>query len=121
MTDSLHRRARQVRSRAAIQTWAYRQRKHAGGVWFRLRRTLAQSREAFAISKEEADRLVAEGIVPEPVGFELEPPKPIFFVTAAQVASIAGRRSIPVRLEEALLAAPALALVAFDASPPRHR
>jgi len=113
VTDSLHRRARQVQSRATIRAWEYRQRRHAKGVWFRLRRVLADAREAFLVSEQEADRLVAEGYSPEPVGAELEPPKRIFFLPAARVASITGRAQVPIKLEGKLLDARALVLIRF--------
>ena len=113
MTPGLGRRLRQVRSRVAVRAWTYRQRHHAKGVWMRLRRVLADARSAYAIADSEAERLLAEGVRPEPVGLELQPPKVILFVPIEQAARIAGAREIAVRLEAALLEAPALALVRF--------
>jgi hypothetical protein len=113
VTPALERRLRQVRSRLAVRAWTYRQRRHAKGVWMRLRRVLAEARSAYAIASSEAERLVAEGFRPESVGLELQPPKVILFVPAERTARIAGAREIPVRLEAALLDAPALALVRF--------
>jgi hypothetical protein len=40
VTSSLERRARQVRSRAAVRAREYRQRRHAKGAWGRFRRLL---------------------------------------------------------------------------------
>ncbi len=114
MTRALERRVRQVRSRVAVRAWAYRQRHHAKGVWMRLRRVLTDARSAYVIPGSEAERLLAEGFRPEAVGLELEPPKVVLFVPAARAARIAGAREIPVRLEAALLEAPAaLVLVRF--------
>jgi len=60
MSASLERRARQYRSRMLIRAWDYRQRGHARGVWFRLRRVLADASHAYAVSASDADRLRAE-------------------------------------------------------------
>jgi hypothetical protein len=114
MSDRLERRAREARTRALIRSWEYRQRHHAKGVWFRLRRLLAGARAAFAVPEAEARRLVAEGHRPEPVGEELEPPKTILFVTRERLEGIAERRELPVRLGSELLAARFLVLVAFE-------
>jgi hypothetical protein len=113
---SLERRLRQMRSRLLVRSWEYRQRRHARGVWFRLRRVLADAREAYVIPAEEAERLVAEGRSPEPVGAELAPPRRILFVPARRVARIASARPVAVRLNAELLAAGCLALVPFDAA-----
>ncbi len=113
MTGDLERRIRQARSRVAVRAWAYRQRHHAKGVWMRLRRVLADAQSAYAIPGNEVERLLAEGFRAEPVGQELEPPKVVLFVPAERAARISGAREIPVRLEVALLEAPALVLVRF--------
>ncbi len=113
MTDDLERRVRQVQSRVAVRTWGYRQRHHAKGVWMRLRRTLADAQSVYLIPDSEAKRLLAEGFRPEAVGRELEPPKVILFAPAERVVRITGAREIPVRLDVALLEAPALVLVRF--------
>ncbi len=91
----------------------YRQRHHAKGVWTRLRRLLADAQSAYAIPGSVAEQLLAEGFLPEAVGQELEPPKVVLFVPAERAALITGAREIPVRLEGALLEAPALVLVRF--------
>ena len=111
MTPSLERRLRQLRSRVLVRAWDYRQRRHAGGVWFRLRRALAGASEAYAIPREKAQQLVAEGYRTEPVGQELEPPKLIVLAPAARLASA---RPLAVRLSAELLAAECLALVPFE-------
>jgi hypothetical protein len=108
------RRLREVRSRVLIRAFAHRQRRHAGGVWFRLRRVLADAREAHAISADDANRLIAEGYRPEPVGQELAPPRVILFLPPDRVAGLASARPLPVRLDAELLSAECLALVPFE-------
>jgi hypothetical protein len=108
------RRLREVRSRVLIRAFAHRQRRHAAGVWFRLRRVLAHAREAHAISADDANRLIAEGYRPEPVGQELAPPRVILLVPAERVARLASARPLRVRLDAELLSAECLALVPFE-------
>jgi hypothetical protein len=112
--ERMRRRVHEVRTRAVIQKWHYRQRNLAGGVWFRLRRVLADAREAYVISEEDARRLVAEGYAPEACGSEIDPAKTIVFVDATRLTTIGSRRSIPVSLSCDFLAASAVALVRFD-------
>ena len=114
--DRLRERARVVRTRAAVRSWEYRQRNLAAGVWFRLRRMLADAREALVISDEDARRLIAEGYRPEPCGRQVAPEKTILFVDEPRLATLTGCRSIPVGLGPEFLAARAIALVPFDAS-----
>jgi hypothetical protein len=120
MTTSLERRLRQLRSRVLVRSWGYRQRHHARGVWFRLRRVLADASEAYAVAREDAAELLAEGYRAESVGQELEPPKLIVFAPAARVARLASARPLAVRLSAELLAAELLALVPFasEGDPP---
>lgn len=113
MSITLDRRVRQIRSRAAVRAWEYRQRRHADGVWYRLRRVLADAREAWAIPAGEAAALLDEGLPAEPVGSELEPGRTILFVPADRVARIPGRVAVPMRLGPELLGAEYLALVRF--------
>ena len=114
MTPSLERRLRQHRSRVLVRSRDYRQRRHAQGVWFRLRRVLADASEAYAVTPEQAQELVEEGYTAEPVGQELEPPRFIVFVAAARVARMATARPLPLRLSAELLTAECLALVPFE-------
>lgn len=116
MTAAAERRLRELRSRVLVRSWDYRQRRHARGVWFRLRRILADAREAHVIPREEARALIAEGYRPEPVGQELDPPRLILFVPEERTARIPGARSVAVRLGAELLAAECLVLTAFDAA-----
>lgn len=118
--DRMRARARAVRTRAAIRRWQYRQRNLAAGVWFRLRRVLADAERAYAISDEDARQLVAEGYTPEPCGTEVAPEKTIIFVDEPRLAALSSRRPIPVRLGPAFLAARAVALVPFDAGQRRE-
>ncbi len=103
MSPSLEQRVRQHRSRVTVRAWEYRQRRHARGVWFRLRRALADANAAYVISEIDARQLVSEGCRPESVGADLEPSKLILFAT------------VPVRLGGELLAAQCLALAPFPA------
>jgi hypothetical protein len=115
MREQLEARVRGARSRALLRSWEYRQRHLAKGVWYRLRRVLAEAREAWAISEAEARRLEAEGYGPEPVGLELEPAKEIFFVPAERLERIEQRHTVALALEAELLESRHLALVAFPA------
>jgi hypothetical protein len=108
------RRLRELRSRVLVRSFDYRQRRHARGVWFRLRRTLTFAREVYALPPDEVKQLLAEGHRPEPVSRELEPPRVILFVAAARVARIASARPLAVRLSAELLSAEGLALVPFE-------
>ena len=114
MNPSLERRVRQFRSRVLVRSWNYRRRQHAHGVWFRLRRVLADASAAYVIPPDEARKLVAEGLQPEPVGNEIVPPKLIVFVPDGRLAEITSARSVPVRLGGELLDAEALALTRFE-------
>lgn len=117
MNEALERRLRQLRSRAAVRAWAYRQRRHAHGVWGRLRRVLADARAAWAIPAAEARRLVDEGFPAAPVGGELEPPRLVVFAPASRIARVAGARAVELRLGTDLLAAESLALEPFGPGP----
>ena len=108
--ERLHQRARRARANAAVRRWEYRQRHHARGAWFRLRRLLADAASAWRLSPEEAAGLVAEGIVPEPVGLELEPPMTILVVPPTRIETIASRQPVAVRLGADLLASRYLAI-----------
>ncbi len=110
-----------MRSRVLVRSWDYRQRRHARGVWFRLRRILADAALAYAIPREDALGLMAEGLRAEPVGQELHPPRLILFASRGRIAKIAGARPLHVRLEAELLAAECLALIPFEAGPPVRR
>ena len=117
MTEAVERRLRQLRSRVLVRAWDYRQRNHARGVWFRLRRVLAEASQAYAVSTAEAQELLAEGHRPEPVGEELSPSRPILFVSAERALRLASARPLAVRLSAELLAAESLVLIPFSRQP----
>ena len=117
MTPALERRVRELRARVLVRSWDYRQRHHARGVWFRLRRVLAEASAAFVVAPEDAAALVAEGCRAEPVGESLEPPKLIVFAAAERVARIGSARAVPVRLGRDVLEARHLVLTPFEPAP----
>jgi len=119
VTPALERRVEAQRRRVLVRAWEYRQRHHARGVWFRLRRLLADASAAFVIPGEEADVLLAEGFQAEPVGGELEPPKTLLVVPAERVALIPSARRVPLRLGPELFEARHLALTPFPRPTPR--
>jgi hypothetical protein len=107
-------RARAVRARAAVRRWNYRQRNLAAGVWFHIRRLLANAKSAYIILDDDAVQLLAEGYKSEPCGARLEPGKTLIFVDEKRLGQIESRRPIPVRLGPDFLFATAIALVPFD-------
>ena len=113
MTRVLEQRVEALRRRVTVRSWEYRQRHHARGAWFRLRRALADARAAFEIPPEEADRLIAEGHKVEPVGEAFEPRKVILVVPAGRMAGVRGARPVPLRLGPDVLQARHLALTPF--------
>jgi len=78
---------------------------------------LAFASEAWAIDEQDWNALVAEGLVPERVGAELEPTRYYVFAPRERALRIASRRALPMRLGPELLAASRVVLVAFDAAP----
>ena len=114
MRESLEKRVRVARSRAAIRAWEYRQRNHAKGMWHRLRRLLADASAAYALTEKAAGELLAEGHRPDPVGESMEPPKVILCATVERLGAIIDKRQIPVRLGADFLAARHIALVRFE-------
>jgi hypothetical protein len=106
-------RAQQVRTRASIRRWHYRQRHHASGVWYRLRRVLTDARAAYVIDAADLAQLISEGHICEPCGGEIAPPKVLLFVDDERLATLVSRREIPVNLGPEFMAASAIALVRF--------
>jgi hypothetical protein len=109
----MHARVRAMRARLAVRNWEYRQRNHAKGVWFRLRRLLALSESVWSIPEDEANRLLAEGYEADPAGAGLEPPKVLVVVPEDHLREIPDRKPIPIRLGPEFLAARWVALVPF--------
>ena len=118
MKPTLERRLREQRARVLTRSFDYRQRHHARGVWFRLRRVLADASAVYVVPEDEAQRLVAEGCLVEPVGRELQPPKIIIRAAASRVAQIASAQQVPVRLGGTLLAAACLVITPFETGEP---
>ena len=119
MSAALEQRARQYRSRMLIRAWDYRQRNHARGVWYSLRRLLADTSHAYVVSSDDAALLRTEGFAVEAVGNAVEPPKTIVCAPQTRVANLVSAREVPVSLGGDLLSAECLVLVPFeDALPP---
>ena len=112
--ETMHARARAVRAQAAVRHWTYRQRDLSAGVWFKVRRTLADADQAYAISEDDTRRLMTEGHEPESCGAQLAPRKNIFFADRMCLSTLASRRRIPVGLGPQFLTAPAAVLLRFD-------
>lgn len=110
----MEQRVQAIASRYAVKAWEYRQRNHAKGVWFRFRRLLAVSKHAFIAGDDAIERLISRGFSTEAVGFQLEPPKRIVVVGAADIDRVEGLREVPVRLSAEVLAASNLVLVRFE-------
>ena len=119
MTAVLHAHVRQMRERALVRAWEYRQRNLSKGVWFRLRRVLADAAQVLAASDEVANDLESRGYQPLPIGAELEPKKRLFLVDDPMSFDVSACRSMPVRLGQEFLRARNLILVPFprDDSP----
>lgn len=100
-----------MRANATVRRWEYRQRHHARGVWFRLRRVLADAKSAWRLTEQEAARLIGEGYLPEPVGRELQPPTVILLVPEDRLLEIEARSQVGLRLGADLLQTRFLALV----------
>ncbi len=109
----LHERQRKHRGRLAIRAWEYRQRDCAKGAWPRLCRVLADAAQAYEISEEELELLLAEKLELQAAGRDLHPPKRIVFVPAERASSLESRRPIPLHLTPPLLGATCIALVPF--------
>jgi hypothetical protein len=97
----------------ARRRWEYRQRNHARGVWFELRRALAEASHAYVIPEATSRALTEAGVEPLAVGTRLHPAKTLIMMSAAEVASLPDAREIPVGLGADFLAARHVALVRF--------
>lgn len=119
MSDVLQSRLREHRARLAVRAWEYRQRHHANGVWFRLRRALADAAELFVIDDSDARRLVAAGHPVHPAGSAIEPPKIMLVVSREALADIPSARAIRVGLNAEFLGARSVVLVPFQCAAER--
>jgi hypothetical protein len=113
MIDAMNRRAIKINQRAALRRWEYRQRHCSRGVWFRLRRVLADAQEAFLLDGPDGDRLIAGGFASERVGTELAPPKRLVFAPREAILELPSAHRVAVRLSPELLSASCVALVRF--------
>jgi len=118
MKPAMEQRLRRHRSRLVVRAWEYRQRRHAHGAWYRLRRVLTDASAAYVVSAADTRQLIEEGRRSEAVGGEFEPPKVILFAPAERVARLPDARQVPVRLAGELLLAEHLVLVPFVTGPP---
>ena len=111
--SAFEKRAKEVRTRAVVRAWEYRQRDYAKGVWFRLRRTLTDASAAFAISESLANQLIAAGFSPLPVGRQLHPERTIFLLGRNQLENLHDLREVPLHLGP-ILHEPYLILLSMD-------
>jgi hypothetical protein len=114
VSASLHERVRQIRSRTVIRRWEFRQRDHARGTWYRIRRLLAGSRQVFVVSDPDFDRLLSVGRTQHPVGTKLHPERRIVSATLAEATSLSSARELDVRLSSQLLGERNWVLVPFE-------
>ncbi len=112
-SERLAARLRAMRSRVAVRRWEGRQRDHARGSWDQLTRCRALMRSAWVINDEDATVLLASGRVPERAGLAFEPPRRLFVVTEAELATLPSARPIALQASAELLSTPNLALVRF--------
>jgi len=113
VSKRMEQRVQDVRARTAVRAWEFRQRRSASGVWFRLRRVLADAAQAYSVGEADAEQLIREGYAPEPVGAELEPPKKLLFVKPERVGALHDRAALRVALDPPMLAARWIVLVRF--------
>jgi len=121
--SSIARQVKQVKARARVRAWEYRQRNHAHGAWLRYRRALAFADRAFAIDESLAGELLARDAVLDEGGQALVPVRTLVWITRDQAAGLRGARPLRLQLGPALLNEPWIALVPFDeiGVPPRMR
>lgn len=119
--ERMHNRVREVRARAMVRAFEYRQRHHAAGVWYRVRRALAAAKAVYVIPVDAAEMLVSEGHVEAACGRDLEPVKRLVFVSDERLSRLPEARPIAVGLGAEFLEATALALVPFGDPPSMTR
>lgn len=114
---SLERRVKEIRARARVRRWEYRQRDLANGAWARFREALAQAQHGYAIDEATERALLDEGFSSDARGSLLEPPRTLIWIPRERAVQLVGARPLVLRLDAELLAARRLALVSFDVSP----
>lgn len=107
-------RVKQIRARARVRRWEYRQRNLAHGAWHRFRLALAAADEIYAIDDAQLAELLAEGGTPDGRGEGLEPPRELVWIDRDRAARLPRARRLAPRLDQELLAARVLALVPFS-------
>lgn len=114
MNPALERRLKSQQARVLVRSWDYRQRNHARGVWFDVRRLLTGMSAAYIVQADDVTTLTAEGYPLDPVGLGFDPPKSFVVVPAERAARIPLARQVPMRLGGDLLDARHLVLTPFD-------
>lgn len=110
-------RVKQIRSRATIRRWGFRQRHLGHGAWDRFRTALAMARDAYAIDELTLQTLADEGFPSDRRGEKLEPPREIVWISPERAARL-GAPALVVRLDAEMLASRHLALVGFPGIDP---
>ena len=111
-------RVKQVRARARVRRWAYRQRNTAHGAWFRFRRALGFADPAYAISEEDAARLIRDGAPIDVGGRDLEPPRTLLWIRPDQLSSVPTARALALQLGPDLFEPRGIALIPFEGRGP---
>lgn len=111
-------RVKQIRSRARIRNWEFRQRHLARGAWARFRFALAEARAAYAIDESDLATVLDEGFRTDDRGMGLLPQKQLVWVSAQRAQHFATGRALEMRLDAAMLGAEIIALVPFDEEMP---
>jgi len=106
------RRVKEIRARARVQRWGYRQRALSRGAWDRFRIALALARDAYAIDARMHAMLVGEGFRSDDAGNGLEPARQIVWISEARARTLAAPK-LAMRFDAAMLASTCLALVPF--------
>lgn len=107
-------RVKQVRARARIRRWEFRQRNLAHGAWHRFRLALAEARAAYSISEAELEALIEEGFAMDDRGNGLVPGKRLVWISEKRARRLASAHVLEMRLDAAMLATTEIALVPFE-------
>lgn len=118
--ESLHRRARAIRSRHLIRQRQFAQRDLAAGVWLDLRYELAAAQAAFAITEDTARTLEHRGHPPSAAGLRIDPPLRAYVIDEAELKDLPPARALAIRMDPALLRAGYVVLVRFPTPRPEQ-